>query len=276
MATEAGPVPAHMIMIHGAWQGSWSWDRLQPYLRLRGWRTQAVDLPGNGSDKTPAVRVSLGLYVDHMSRLLDRLGQRAVVVGHSGGGIVASQLAEARPDQVAGIVYVAGMMLPSGIGYASLVREVAGKYPEALGIGPHLQWSADRMTSRVPASAARNFFFHDCHEALADVAIGRLSPQPEGGRAVSPRLSAKNYGRVPRVYIETTQDRSVIPRLQHRMLALSPGARHLTIDTGHVPQLAQPELLAQLIAEALGTVNVRNEIETAAQTTTTHAGRQSP
>jgi pimeloyl-ACP methyl ester carboxylesterase len=252
MLPETSFVQRQMILIHGAWQGSWAWDRLQPYLRLRGWRTHAIDLPGNGSDETPAARVSLNLYVDHVARLLDSLGEQAVVVAHSGGGIVASQLAEARPNQVAATVYIAGIMLPDGVGFASLVREISDKHPESLGIGPYLQWSSDRMISRVPASAARNIFFHDCPETLADLAIGRLTPQPEGGRAVSPRLSRENYGRVPRVYIEAARDRSVIPRLQRRMLALSPGTRHFSIDSGHVPQLGQPDLLAQLISDALG------------------------
>ncbi len=49
----------------------------------------------------------------------------------------------------------------------------------------------------------------------------------------------------------------MIPRLQRHMLALSPGARHLSIDTGHVPQLAQPDLLARLIAEGLATNGIR-------------------
>jgi pimeloyl-ACP methyl ester carboxylesterase len=269
MATEAGAMQGHMILIHGAWQGSWAWDRLQPFLRLRGWRTHAVDLPGNGRDQTPAELVSLDLYVDHVSQLLDSIGETAVVVAHSGGGIVASQLAEARPDLVAGLVYIAGFMLPDRTSFASLVNEISGTHPEALGVAPHLQWSSDRTSSRVPAAAARNFFFHDCQEALADIAIGRLTPQPEGGRATAPRLSSKNYGRVPRVYIEATQDRSVIPRLQRHMLALSPGARHLTIDTGHVPQLGQPDLLARLIAEGLGTngIRVREQFERAQETT---------
>jgi pimeloyl-ACP methyl ester carboxylesterase len=242
----------HMVLIHGAWQGSWSWEQLLPHLRLRGWHTHAVDLPGNGRDDTPPEEVSLALYVDYLQQLLDKIGEPVVVVAHSGGGVVASQLAEARPGQISALVYVAGMMLPDGVGFASLVREYSAVRPDTLGIGPHLEWSGDRMSSRVPEDAARNIFFHDCPIALAGAAVKRLSPQSERGRAIAPRLTEENYGRVPRIYVETSKDRSVVPRLQRRMQGLCPGARRLSIDTGHVPQLVEPALLAQLIANELG------------------------
>ena len=41
-----------VILIHGAWQGSWVWARLTPYLHAAGFDAHAVDLPGNGVDGT--------------------------------------------------------------------------------------------------------------------------------------------------------------------------------------------------------------------------------
>lgn len=245
-----------MLLIHGAWQGSWSWAALLPQLDARGWRCHAIDLPGNGSDATAPAQVTLDLYVAHVARVLDRLEKPAVVVAHSGGGVIASQLAEARPQQVAALVYVAGMMLPDGLPFARLIDDIAPTHPAARGIGPHLEWSPDRLASRVPAPVARDFFFHDCTVAAANAAIAKLTAQPEGGRAVAPRLSAANYGRVPRAYIETARDRSVLPVVQQRMLALSPGAQHARIDSGHVPQLTEPAQLAGLIEELIAEMRI--------------------
>ncbi|WP_459948408.1 alpha/beta fold hydrolase [Denitratisoma sp. agr-D3] len=240
-----------LLLIHGAWQGAWVWTSLAECLRPLGWTCHAIDLPGNGNDDTPAEAVNLDCYVRHAADWLDRQPGPVVVVGHSGGGVVASQLAEARPDKVAALVYLAGMMLPSGMGFGQLVQEALAEYPEAAGIGRYLAWSADRSLSSVPEAAAKEIFFHDCPDAVAAAGAARLVAQPEEGRALVAQLSPERWGRVPRLYVEALEDRSVILPLQRRMQALCPGARRVSIATGHAPHVAAPHRLAPLLDEAL-------------------------
>ena len=38
----------HIVLVHGAWQGSWSFDLIKPLLAQTGWQVHAVDLPDNG------------------------------------------------------------------------------------------------------------------------------------------------------------------------------------------------------------------------------------
>ncbi|MGA2128896.1 MAG: alpha/beta fold hydrolase [Xanthobacteraceae bacterium] len=234
-----------VVLIHGAWQGSWAWDALVAHLRAAGLDVHAVDLPGNGTDGTDPAVVSLELYVASVLDRIERIGGVVSVVAHSGGGIVASQLAEIRPDRIERLAYVAGMMLPDGVGFVEVAGPVIAQDADAAGIGPYLVWSADRLTSRVPPEAARRIFFHDCPAAAAETAASRLTPQPERGRAVRPRLSPERFGRVPRLYVEALADRSVVPAVQRRMQALVPGARVVSLPTGHAPQLAAPRLLAE-------------------------------
>lgn len=240
-----GPDP--VVLIHGAWAGAWVWDRLIPLLAAAGVPAIAVDLPGNGTDATPASQVSLDLYVAYVGETLARIGRPASLVAHSGGGLVASALAENFPERVARIAYVAGMMLPSETTFADLIASMLPRHPEAVGIGPHLVWSRDRTTSRVPEEVARSLFFHDCPEDLARAASLRLMPQPEGGRAVRVRLTPERFGRVKRLYVELRHDRSVVPAVQARMCALVPGAVRIPLPTGHAPQLCAPERLADIL-----------------------------
>ncbi|HEY8336301.1 MAG TPA: alpha/beta fold hydrolase [Tardiphaga sp.] len=235
-----------LILIHGAWQGSWAWSRFMPALAQAGLRAEAIDLPGNGGD-SPAADVSLDAYAAHVADRIRSDDDPVVLVAHSGGGVIASEAAERCHDRVSGVVYVAGMMLPDGGSFGDVVGPLLAADPAAAGIRPHLVWSADGLTSTVPPDAARQIFYHDCAPADAEAASARLTPQPEGGRAISPRLTSQRFGTVPRLYVEALRDRSVVLAAQRRMQAMVPGAAVVSLDSGHAPQLSMPEKLAACV-----------------------------
>lgn len=243
----------HMILIHGAWQGSWAFAAWTPLLQAAGWNVMAVNLPGNDVSAQDASHAHLDGYTAHVLRILETLRGPAVVVGHSGGGMTASQVAEAAPQRVSALVYLAAMMLPSGTSYGDLIAQcrAADAGFHYAGIDPHLIWNADHSSSRVPIEAALELFLHDCRPGAALKAASRLCAQPESGRAMVNRLSAERFGQVPRIYVECRQDRSVTLALQQRMQQLTPGARRISLDCGHVPQLACPQALTDALLPVL-------------------------
>lgn len=224
-------------------------------LEAAGWRVHAVDLPGNGWGPEAHAPASLDAYVACVARVMAGIAGPVVLVGHSGGGLTVSQVAEAFPERVRALVYIAGMMLPSGMGFASLVQRAerdAGLAPGAFGgIAPYLTWDAEHGSSSVSPEGALTCFLQDCPPEKARQAASLLRPQPEGGRAMTNRLTPERFGRVPRLYVECLRDCSVLPPLQQLMLRLTPGARHLAIDSGHVPQLACPQALTDLLLPEL-------------------------
>jgi pimeloyl-ACP methyl ester carboxylesterase len=236
-----------VILIHGAWQGSWAWARFTPLLQAAGFVARAVDLPGNGVDGTDPADVTFESCLTYLDGVVRGFDRPVSLVAHSGGGLLATAFAERRPEQVARLVYVAGMMLPGGESFEDLVKSISPQYPEASGIWPHLEWSADGRVSRAPAAAAIAFFLQDCPHSEAAAAAARLTPQGEGGRAVTTPATAARYGRIPRLYVEALQDRSVIPQVQRAMQARAPGALVVSLPTGHAPQFSAPALLAEAI-----------------------------
>ena len=234
-----------LLLIHGAWQGAWVWDALTPLLTAAGYTVDAPDLPD---------RATLDDYVAFLSV---RLPHPAIVIGHSGGGVVASQLAEARPDSVLGLVYLAGIMLPSGTGFSEVVAPLLPDHPEASGISPFLQWSADRMYSTVPPEAACDIFLQDVPREAAMAAGRRLTPQYEPGRSTVPHLTAQRFGAIPRLYVEALHDRSVVLAAQRRMQALTPGADIVSLPTGHAPHVADPAATAAAILPWLRALEYR-------------------
>ena len=243
-----------VILIHGAWQGSWAWARFVPYLQAAGFVTHAVDLPGNGVDGSDPADVTFEACLQHAFGVVKSFGRPDSLVAHSGGGLLATAFAERWPEHVSRLVYVAGMMLPGGESFEDIVKSVSAQHPEAAGIWPHLVWSANRRTSHVPSEAAIAFFLQDCPESDAAVAAAQLTPQGEGGRAVTTPATSARYGRIPRLYVEALDDRSVILPVQRAMQARAPGASVVSLPTGHAPQFSAPARLAEAIIPFLASI----------------------
>src|ERR1700730_6735367 len=113
-----------VILIHGAWQGSWAWARFTPYLQAAGLAAHAVDLPGNGADGSDPADVAFGACLQHVYPVVRMLNRPVSLVGHSGGGLLVTAFAERWPDRVSRLVYVVGMMLPDGTSFEKLVSSM--------------------------------------------------------------------------------------------------------------------------------------------------------
>jgi pimeloyl-ACP methyl ester carboxylesterase len=103
-AAIGGEGPPDFVCLHGLVDSLEIWDRLGPALEARG-RLLRFDQRGHGaSDAPPGPYRREDLAGDAIA-LLDRQGiDRAILVGHSMGGIVAMTAALGWPDRVAGLV----------------------------------------------------------------------------------------------------------------------------------------------------------------------------
>ena len=81
------------LLIHGAWEGAWSWAETTAYLENNGHTVKAIDLPGHGDDKTPTSDINMALYANRVKDELTKTEGQVILVGHSFGGFVISQVA---------------------------------------------------------------------------------------------------------------------------------------------------------------------------------------
>jgi pimeloyl-ACP methyl ester carboxylesterase len=94
------------VCLHGLVDRIEIWDRLAPALALRG-RVVCIDQRGHGQSDAPAGPCERADLARDVVAVLDALGiARAVLVGHSMGGIVSMATALARPDRVEGLVLI--------------------------------------------------------------------------------------------------------------------------------------------------------------------------
>ena len=95
----AGPGPP-LVLIHGFAGSMRWWDRVVPAL-ARGRRVIRVDLLGHGGSAKPRDGYSMEHQADLVAAALRRLGvRRAIVIGHSMGGIVGTAMIERHPGLV--------------------------------------------------------------------------------------------------------------------------------------------------------------------------------
>lgn len=241
--TDAETRNMTFLLVHGAWHGAWAYEALAGELEERGHTAFSVDLPGHGLDPTPAKDVTLDRYVQKVVGAIDALEGDIVLVGHSMGGIVVSQVAEERAERLQHLVFIAGFMPRDGETMLSL----ASQDTEAL-VYPNLVFSEDSAVSFFLRDGARGVFYNDCSEAVAFGATLRLGAQPMAPYTQPLELTDERYGAVPRTYIKTLEDNAVTPAFQQKMIDRSPPDQVIPMDSGHSPFLSMPAELASVLA----------------------------
>jgi pimeloyl-ACP methyl ester carboxylesterase len=233
-----------LILVHGAWHGGWCWYKVVPLLQQAGHKAIAVDLPALGRDRTTVRDVSLQSYVDRVCAAMDEQPGRAVLVGHGRGGIVISQTAEQRPARVEKLVYLAAFLLPGGEAMLPWALDDPGSL-----LLPNLIVNEAQGYITVKEEGYREAMYADCPDADVMLAASLLTPEPIAPLVTPLDLSERNFGRVPRVYIETLCDNAVtLPAQRRMMLAALPCAAVISMNTSHSPFFSAPQELADHLA----------------------------
>jgi pimeloyl-ACP methyl ester carboxylesterase len=104
-ASDTGKGEPCMVLVHGIGVDRSAWDPVAKQLASRH-RVLAVDLPGHGvSEAIDSVRVDQ--IADALDATLEKYGiRRAVLVGHSYGGLVALAEAAKHPKRASGVAVI--------------------------------------------------------------------------------------------------------------------------------------------------------------------------
>jgi pimeloyl-ACP methyl ester carboxylesterase len=230
------------VLIPGAWHGSWCWEHVAPLLEAAGHQVHALDLPGTGTDRTPLSGVTLEFWSQWIAVYLEALGEPAILVGHSRGGILVSRASELVPDRVEGLVYLAAFMLRDGESMQSTYRNDDS---EAAAWAPRV--AADG-SSTLPPEVALAALYQRTPDAIAEAAIARLVAEPMAVHGEKLAVSAAHHGRIPRAYIETRYDRIFPLALQRDMQTRWTCKQVIALDSDHSPFCSAPRALADALA----------------------------
>ncbi len=105
-----------IVLIPGFWLNASSWDAVLPPLVAAGHSVHPLTLPGKESTDADRSGIGLRTHIGAVVDLVDRLEGKVVLVGHSGGGVIAHGVVDARPERIARVVYVdAGPLGDGGV-----------------------------------------------------------------------------------------------------------------------------------------------------------------
>lgn len=234
---------ARFVLVAGAFHGAWCWELVIPLLEVRRHRAEAVELPGTGSDRTPLPGPDMNVWVRTVAEAIGSDPEPVILVGHSRGGMVISQVAELIPDRIRLNVYLTASLMLDG----ECATDILKILPEGSFERPTLTPTTDGLAIACDPDEERRLIYQRTRPALVERAIAHIRPEPAFGLTQPLSLSAERYGRVPRAYIECLEDLWIPLAAQRAMTARQPCAHIRSIDTDHSPCYSQPEQVAELL-----------------------------
>jgi pimeloyl-ACP methyl ester carboxylesterase len=241
---------ARIVLVHGAFGGAWCWAPVIPGLEAAGHTVDALDLPGGGDDRTPIEQITLEACAARVRETLDSRPEDAVLVAHSMGGVVATQAAGSDSTGIASLIFVAAFMPANGQSLLDLTR-----LPEGADdlIQANIVVEGEPPVAKLANEAAAAAIYNCCTDEQQAWALPRRRPQAVAAFATPVTVDEEALAAIPRSYVLTTQDRSIPPALQRRMIREHPCERVIELDTDHAPYLsATDELVAALLELAAG------------------------
>lgn len=229
------------ILIHGSWHCAWNWHKVTPLLEQSGHAVHAIDLPGMGRDKTPISEVRFDNTVNKICDLIDQIDEKVILVGHSKNGIMISQVAEYRSDKIEKLIYLAAYLIPSG----KTQKEYSIQDTDGV-LKPYVTIYEETQSHILQSAIYKEGLYHDCDDDITEMAKVLLNHEPIESGLAKLKLTNENYGRVPRYYIECTEDRAVTPFIQQKMYKELPCKKVYQMDTSHSPFFSKPKELVQL------------------------------
>jgi pimeloyl-ACP methyl ester carboxylesterase len=255
-AAPVGPRPdVPLLLVHGLSSSHGCWTRTAPTLRARrpDRRVLAVDLPGFGGSAAVGEGYRAEAVADALVAGLDALDvERVDLVGHSLGGLVATVLADRRPDRVRRLVLAAAAGVdPYRGARLAAVGEVADRFMRLRRrYGPGLvarPRARTLMFGTVVADAAAL--------APADAALMVACSQgaTRTAAALDEAMSTDLRPRLARLAaplgaVWGAQDRLLPAAALAALETARPGAPVRTVDrAGHVPMIERPEAFADAL-----------------------------
>ncbi|XP_009366326.2 methyl jasmonate esterase 1-like [Pyrus x bretschneideri] len=236
--------PKHFVLIHGGCLGAWSWYKVATLLKYSGHRVTALDLGASGINPIQVEQhPSLSEFVEPLTRLMVSLPpkEKVILVAHSYGGAVISIFMERFSQKISAAVYVTAIMSGPTLNFSTIFAEATKRFDFK-----DSQFRYDNGTN----NPATSFIFGPKDLATSlyqlsppyDLTLGLLLVRfvPLYNYDVI-KLTKEKYGSVPRVFIVSLQDHTIVLDVQKFTIKNNPPNEVKVINgSDHMVMLSKP------------------------------------
>ncbi|MBZ0291080.1 MAG: alpha/beta hydrolase [Anaerolineae bacterium] len=229
----------NIVLVHGAFANGSGWSSVIEHLQAEGYNVIAPTFP----------LTSVEADVARLRQVLNSLTGPTLVVGHSYGGQVITQLGTDAPN-VAGLIYVAAFALEEGETINGIYADAEEPAPALANLRVDEQGFAWLLEDDF-----LNYFASDVDSVQAQVM--QASQQPPALILFDNVTGMPAWKSLPSWYLLTTNDDAILPQTQ-RFMAQRVGATVVEVDSSHVPMVSHPDGVVALIETAAQSISTDN------------------
>ncbi|HVQ98503.1 MAG TPA: alpha/beta hydrolase [Mycobacterium sp.] len=233
----APALPPTVVLVHGAWADGSSWSPVITDLRRAGVAVTAAPIP----------LTSLSEDVGALNRTIDRTSGPVLLAAHAYAGAV---IAATDHPRVRGLVFIAALA-PDEAETVADVFYRGDSHPQAPQLAPDDAGWIWLPTDAFPTAFAQQASAEQ-HELLAAV------QRPIAVQCIQQPVPRPGWKQLPSWYLIAEQDRMINPDTQ-RFMAKRMQARIHSHDVDHAPLVSRPQVVTDMIAEALEHVATDSE-----------------
>lgn len=236
----------NVLHIHGAWHGSWAFDKIKPDLRYNATFIDYPTLIQETGIAYPNLTQYVQWNVEHINRVFGS-NSKVSIVAHSAGGLVAALTVDALGNRVDKLILLNAFIIPNG---QSLMQVGSGDvnsllYP-AIRLNTIPGTPYPDGTYYVDPANVTEIFYNKCSRSEVQYATSRLN-----NREVFPVMEPATYNtnamnRVRKYYIMGVHDNAISFGFQKTMLDNSPFGRfeRFVLSGDHSPFFSRDNLLS--------------------------------
>jgi pimeloyl-ACP methyl ester carboxylesterase len=230
-----------VVLVHGAWADSGSWDQVVARLQRQGYTVIAFPNPLRGLPDDSA----------YLAAFLSTISGPIVLVGHSYGGAVITNTATGNPG-VKALVYVDAFLPDQGETIAQLVGRnpgscVAGDPTQVFDLRPYPGAPPGAVDAYVKQSVFPSCFANDLPARKA--AVLAATQRPASTVILGQPSEPPAWAEIPSWALVGTVDR-VIPPATQLFMAERAQAHIVEVKASHLAMVSHPGAVTRLIVAA--------------------------
>ncbi|MFH9675768.1 alpha/beta fold hydrolase [Streptomyces sp. NPDC017405] len=227
-----------VVLVHGAFADSSSWNSVITRLRNAGYPVDAPADPLRG----------VAGDSDYLESYLKTVKGPIVLVGHSYGGSVISDAAAGNPE-VKALVYIAAFVPDTDETLAELGDRFPGAtLPSALDAVPYpLPGGGTGTDLYVQKDKFHDAFAADVPRPVTDLMA--VTQRPLAASVFDEKTTETAWKTIPSWDLVTTQDHAIAPAEQ-RFMAERAHAHTIEVDSSHAVAISHPGTVTRLIEQA--------------------------